>query len=113
MTIVSSERTSQRLPCSVSIVKGTRLIRRGYSLAQAEKVWVPERLNCAGRATSGRCCRSSCRCRHELAQQGVQVFTGDACDASVVAMLAAQLARMRLSSQQWAELRLSGAQNSD
>ena len=39
----------------------------------------------------------------KLAQQGVQVFTGDACDASVVA---AQLARMRLSSQQWAELRI-------
>ena len=38
----------------------------------------------------------------KLAQQGVQVFTGDACDASVVA----QLARMRLSSQQWAELRI-------
>lgn len=42
----------------------------------------------------------------KLAQQGVQVFTGDACDASVVALLAAQLARMRLSSQQWAELRI-------
>ncbi len=43
----------------------------------------------------------------KLAQQGVQVFTGDACDASVVAAACrAGCSRMRLSSQQWEELRI-------
>lgn len=42
----------------------------------------------------------------KLAQQGVQVFTGDACDASVVAAACRAAGPMRLSSQQWAELRI-------
>lgn len=42
----------------------------------------------------------------KLAQQGVQVFTGDACDASVVAAACRAAGQMRLSSQQWAELRI-------